>query len=205
MDDALEASFAAFLDAAQRGDREGLQRMLADIQAVLVNAIHSVVRTRADASSREDLVQDVFQRLLESPPTRPTRGATPKATVIKWVTTAAKYRWIDRCRSASRRTFEPIDTATLLTTGTTPEDLFERASDAVVNRAAMRRIISKHYPLGISLFDAMMEHPDLLPVEYAERLSISRANVDTRKKRILRELAEHVSEIDPVRRLSGRE
>jgi DNA-directed RNA polymerase specialized sigma24 family protein len=212
MDHALEASFDAFVHAAQRGDRPAMNHALKEITGVLSGVIRKAAPASFDASARDDLEQDVLARLLKSPPTRPDPGAPAAATVVAWVRRTTLNLMQDGARAAKRWRLEPIEHdddagRALPTAGSSglvtvqdPESLVAAARDRQALLATIRRILDEHYPLGRPLFDATIAHPELIAIEYAELLGISRPNFDTRSKRIREVLADHLSELEPFRR-----
>lgn len=103
----------ALLAALQRGDRHALTELVERHQSVLLGHARALL---GDGGRHEDVVQDVYLKLLERPPRIPPDkdgdAEAERAHLLAWLHTVTRNACMDILRSDSRRRARESNVAT---------------------------------------------------------------------------------------------
>ncbi len=169
----------------REGDPDALDQLIAEMGPRLKGFF---IRQGAQGSTAEDLVQDVFVRVLNS-----VQGYRPAGRLDAYLLRIARNLWID-----SRRKKRPISIGENLPDSEAPQEGPVAAAERKDRAVILRQLLAQCDPMTRELLELAV----LQRLPYQEVSSILGVPVGTVKSRVfysLRRLRDSASSLDPSR------
>ncbi|GAB4200680.1 MAG: hypothetical protein OHK0013_11960 [Sandaracinaceae bacterium] len=188
-----ERACEELLRAARAGDENAFRAAVGTLHADITRYVESLLRGELGRLAREvrcdagDLASAVVEKLLKAD--LHGSDATPRATVLRWIKTAARNHLFDEKRKARRQESSIDDVDEPASSAPDADELL--AAEHL--RGALTNLLASFYPSGVPLFEHEADGGGADDESLADELGITVANLQARRTRMRKYVRAYVA------------